>query len=124
MAQKRTVLIVEDDADIREALREVLKEEGYVIYEASNGSEALEVLNKIHGACLILLDLMMPGMNGFDFMAAMKSGSRTFIQIPVVAITGKPVSEAPAGVAELVKKPFDLEELFKILRQYCEPAAA
>ncbi len=60
----KDILVVEDDAGIREALRMILELEGYNIREASNGKEGLEVLKSMPRPCLILLDLMMPIMDG------------------------------------------------------------
>src|SRR5690606_28206772 len=71
----KTILVVEDDADIREVLREVLEVEGFTVRTADNGKVGLEALEEIGRPCLILLDLMMPVMNGLEFLAALRARS-------------------------------------------------
>lgn len=63
-----TILVVDDEADVREAIRETLEYDGYMAVEAANGLEALQYLRNHPAPCLVLLDLMMPVMSGFDFL--------------------------------------------------------
>lgn len=85
------VLVVEDDADNRHLLRSILEKEGWTVTEAENGSDALACI-EMHRPELILLDLMMPEMDGFEFVAAMKSHPE-WRSIPIVVITAKDVTE-------------------------------
>ena len=81
------VLVVDDDASVRQLLRRILEEEGYTVVEADNGRVALERLGeRVPGA--ILLDLMMPEMDGFEFLSALH-GREAWRQIPVVIVTAK-----------------------------------
>src|SRR5262245_22552685 len=82
----RSILVVEDDADTRESLRAVLEVARYDVRTASNGREALEVLARIEAPGLILLDLMMPVMSGFEFLAARREDA-ALERIPVVIVS-------------------------------------
>src|SRR5262245_36830107 len=67
-ANAHSVLVVEDDDGIRESIVEILRDEGYLVHEASNGREALEQLKDGQRPCVVLLDLMMPVMSGWQFL--------------------------------------------------------
>src|SRR5262245_34872901 len=87
------VLIVDDDYDIRATLHEILSDEGYDVASSANGFEALQALRSGTAPCLILLDLMMPVMDGWQFRAQQLSDP-TLASIPVVVLS------ADAGVAQ------------------------
>src|SRR5512143_2353035 len=93
-----SVLGVDDERDIREAVAEVLKEEGYEVFDARDGAEALRQLRAHHPA-VVLLDLMMPGMNGWEFCAARKNEAPELSRIPVIVISalGRVSGLAPQG---------------------------
>ncbi len=122
MSQSASVLVVEDDRDIREIVMETLADEGYRTVAAANGREALEHLRS--GAPLpnvILLDIMMPVMDGRTFRAH-QLGDPAIAAIPVVVMT------ADADVATIavelhaalhLKKPVSLEQLFAVAKQFC-----
>src|SRR5262245_59582395 len=80
---RKSVLIIEDDPDIREALAEILEDEGYATVLAGNGREALDHLAKSEMPALILLDLMMPIMDGWQFRDEQRR-SPSYAAIPVV----------------------------------------
>jgi signal transduction histidine kinase/DNA-binding response OmpR family regulator/ligand-binding sensor domain-containing protein len=88
---RQTVLIVEDDEQAREMLRRALTREGWQVLEAANGRMALERLNGLVPA-LILLDLMMPEMDGFEFMQELRQRADCR-QVPVVVITARDITE-------------------------------
>ncbi len=112
-----SVLVVDDERDIREAVAEVLKDEGFDVIDARDGAEALSQLRAHHPA-VVLLDLMMPGMNGWEFCAARK-GEPELCAIPVIVISalGR-VSGIDA--AAFLQKPFELETLVSTVRQYAD----
>lgn len=115
----KCVLIVEDDADIRETLRQLLEMEGYEVQVATNGKEGLEALKTIQRPCLILLDLMMPVMNGWEFLQA-RQDDIFLATIPVVVVSAIHVDQAKnPGVTGFIKKPVDLEHLLTVVNQYC-----
>jgi CheY-like chemotaxis protein len=112
---ERTVLVVEDEEDIRESLCDAFRDEGYTVAVASNGQEALALLPRLPQPCAIVLDIMMPVMSGRDFYETLRADAR-FEDIPVVVSTSDP-SRAPAGVLTL-KKPIDLDKLMKVVQSF------
>ena len=106
------VLVVDDEHTIRETLGQVLSEEGYVVDLAVDGESALACVHAARPDA-ILLDLMMPGMNGRQFLAALRNDP-AYAQIPVMIMTavhGMSVNSATLGASEVVEKPFQVEEL-------------
>lgn len=94
-----TILVVDDDTDMREALRDVLRDEGYGVSLACNGKVALELLPTLQRPCGIILDITMPVMGGIVFYQAMRAVSN-LADIPVVFLTSNP-SAAPSGVPKM-----------------------
>jgi CheY-like chemotaxis protein len=115
----KNILIIEDDLAIREALRDVLEMEGYKIFSAANGKEGLEYLPKMTGPCLILLDLMMPVMNGWEVAAALRDDT-ILATIPVVVVTAYPAKAKEVQARSIIRKPIDLEVLLNIVSKYCD----
>ncbi len=118
--RRGTILVVDDLADQRETLAEILSEEGYEVLTAGSGVEALAMLQQPPLPGLILFDLMMPGMNGWVFRQEQRKDPR-LRDIPAVALSGQ-VDPSAAGefleVAATLRKPVDIEELLKIVRQH------
>ncbi|MFZ9596454.1 MAG: response regulator [Bdellovibrionia bacterium] len=114
----KSILIVEDEPSIRENLKFLLELEGYPVFTAVDGKEGLQVLRKMPRPCLVLLDLLMPVMNGMEFLEA-KSHEDAIASIPVCVVSG--VSEDPklAQVSAFVKKPIHFEGLLKFVKHYC-----
>jgi signal transduction histidine kinase len=110
-AAARTLLVVEDDADIREALDGLLSMEGFHVTGCSNGREALDWLRSSPRPDLILLDLMMPVMDGWQFRVAQKDDPQ-LANIPVLALSADSTAKAAAIDAEAyLKKPVDYDTL-------------
>ena len=119
-----TICIVDDDLAIRAMLAETLEDEGYAVVTAADGHEALVHLkNQSATPCVILLDLMMPRMNGWEFCAAQQQDAR-LATIPIVVLSARidieHVVTSPAIVAYL-PKPIDLDRLLQVVAQYCVP---
>jgi CheY-like chemotaxis protein len=104
--RRASVLVVDDDEAIREVIAEVLRDEGYRVVCAENGEQALCELGKEHRLDLVLLDLMMPVMSGWEVLEHLQ-GSEQLSHIPVVVVSAM---NAP-GVREHLAKPIDLERL-------------
>ena len=116
--QCSTILIVEDDEDIRSVIVDLLESEGYVTLSASNGKEALEILKKAAKPCLVLLDMMMPIMNGRQFLDTIMSDSR-LAPLPVLivsAVADKSIAEGSIGY---LRKPIDIDVILRVVSQYC-----
>lgn len=118
----RTVLIVDDEVSIVEALAEILSWEGFSIVTAGNGRMALEQLAKAR-ADVVLMDVMMPVMGGVEAARALKADPRT-ADIPVVIMTAGPVPDGVDG-SLAIRKPFELAALLRVIRRALErPNAA
>jgi CheY-like chemotaxis protein len=100
------VLVVDDDDDIREVIAEILRAEGYDVVCASNGAQALEELHKERHPDLVLLDLMMPIMSGWEVLEEIQA-EEGLARIPVVVVSAM---SAP-GACEQLAKPVDLDHL-------------
>jgi CheY-like chemotaxis protein len=110
--QPRTVLIVDDDADFRTVLSDVLMDEGYTIVDAANGQEALRVLDSLIPD-VIVVDLLMPVLNGWSLFAEIEARPN-LRNVPVVFLSGVP-QMAPGGGSLVLKKPLDLANLLSLL---------
>lgn len=115
------VLVVDDDAEIRETLEEVLSDHGYAVACASNGLEALRYLRAAAPPCVILLDLMMPVMDGWEFRSHQRADP-ALSGIPVFVVTAGGNCEDAARKLEAagcLRKPLALEKLLSVVRGTC-----
>jgi CheY-like chemotaxis protein len=117
------ILVVDDDPDIRESLQEVLRDEGYPVNCVANGREALEYLRRSPRPCVILLDLMMPVMDGWQFRREQKQDP-SIADIPLIVITATGKRPVLIDAEELVMKPLDLGRLFEAIERYCSASSA
>jgi two-component system response regulator MprA len=121
-ACERTVLVVEDDSDIREALAQVLEDGHYRAIRAANGEVALATLrDTAFSPCVILLDVMMPVMDGREFLLR-KQEDAALSQIPVVVLSAQADAARAAtqlNAAGFLKKPIDLAELLRTVEKFC-----
>ncbi len=115
----KRILLVDDDPDIRESLAEVLEGEGYRVVRAANGAQALARLRQLPLPDVILLDLMMPVMDGFEFRQVQKR-NHDLADIPVVVITaGGRVDPARIDAQECLTKPLELPRLLAAIERHC-----
>jgi len=120
----RSILLVEDDDDIRVDLADLLRGEGYEVATASNGEEALKWLHEpSHKVSLILLDLMMPIMNGWDFRTRqLEEPELTAIPVVLLSGAGDVARHALAlKTAGYLIKPLRLDSLLRIVSRHCDP---
>ncbi len=118
--KKKTVLVVDDDVDLRETLVLALEAENYRVLSASNGKKALEVLaaNTPEEISCIVLDLMMPEMDGKEFLKRIHEDYAAFAKIPVIVATamGVPAQNIPIPYpVARIQKPMELDALYRIL---------
>jgi len=111
-------MVVEDDADIRECVQMILEDEGYEVITASNGAEAEEELAHIKEPCVMLLDLMMPVMSGWELLDHLKRAGRLNDRIRVVVVSATP-GRLPSGPVACMRKPVRADKLIETVRQYC-----
>ena len=112
---------MEDDRDLGEALSDVLRDEGYFVAIAGDGREALDRLRREPRPSLILLDLTMPVMNGWQFRAEQREDP-ILSRIPVVILSaGEHLAEqmVPLGIKDYVHKPIELQQLLRTIEHYC-----
>ena len=121
------VLVVEDNTEIREGLRRLLEGDGYDVTLVANGQEALEWLVRrraVDHPCVILVDMMMPIMNGWEFIRHLQSDD-ILLTIPLVVSTGLDVKAGELGPETRVfKKPYDVGALLNEVHRHCRPAQA
>lgn len=113
-----SVLIIEDDEGVRDSLAELLTEEGYDVKVASEGSEALALMQEEPLPSLILLDLMMPTMNGGEFRKRQLSDPR-LASIPVIVVSARPdVGQVAKELAaeDYLMKPMSFEALIHVVQ--------
>lgn len=115
---QRSVLIVEDDPAIREALQSVLESEGHTAHTAANGGEALALLRRIARPQLILLDLMMPVMSGWELLGLLRADPE-FSSIPVVVVSAAP-PKGELAASRVLKKPIEVNTLLRVVEELCE----
>ena len=116
---EKTILVVDDDFALREALCAALEGEGFSVVGAGNGREALEHLRHEDPPCVVLLDLMMPVMNGWEFRAEQRQDPK-LANIPVIVLSAfsRATDEELRDVKRFLRKPVSLTELLEAIRPY------
>ncbi len=115
-----TILVIEDDNSVRDMIVELLSDEGYLVVAAADGLEALQL---VEGArpCVLLLDMMMPGMDGASFISAYHALPGPHASIVIMSASGQSGSDEwlqEIGADALVAKPFDVAQLLHIVSVY------
>jgi CheY-like chemotaxis protein len=115
----QTILVVEDDSEIRELVAEVLASAGYAVVQAANGQEALDYL-RAGGPepCVILLDLMMPVMSGPELLEIMAEDVK-LASVPVIVVSAMAERGTAPGVKRFLKKPVSSAVLRRVVAEYC-----
>ena len=119
------ILIIDDDNRNIFALRAVLKAKGYHCVSATGGEEGLDLLRRDKSIAVVLMDMMMPGMDGYQAMARMEE-QPDLKDIPVIAVTAQAMLGdrercLNAGAVGYVSKPINVDELTKLLTQFINP---
>ncbi|HMI86681.1 MAG TPA: response regulator [Polyangiaceae bacterium] len=114
----KTVLVVEDTEDLREAYMAIISREGYRVIGAANGQHALDILEAGGDTpCLIVLDWMMPVMDGQTFLTALRK--TRFASLPIVIVSAYAADDAGHQVKTVVQKPISYTTLTHLVREYC-----
>lgn len=123
----RDILVIDDDRDIRETLGEILAHEGYRVALAENGAQGLELIRRGPPPDLVLLDLMMPVLSGWEFLEIAETDA-ALAEIPVVVVSAMPAPLAPedahGGVKACLGKPLKLDQLLELVRRFSNHAPA
>ena len=125
MMMQRDILIVDDDRRNIFALTAVLKAKGYTIRSASDAAEGIEMMRRESSIGYVLLDMMMPDMDGYEALAVIRSDER-IAGVPVFAVTAQAMKGdrercLEAGADEYLSKPVDVDRLLQLLQLYEEP---
>lgn len=120
MDKAHSVLLVEDDDFIRQEVSEALQDEGYKVSTAAHGKEALALLAEGQKPSVVLLDLMMPVMNGWEFLKAFKKED-SYAGIPVVILSAFADRATIIGgdAISVLRKPINLDALLDVLSEHC-----
>jgi len=111
---------VEDDADLRDMMAQFLVLEGFNPKTVSNGREALDYLRQGPRPAVILLDLMMPVMDGWEFRRQQQRDPKA-AKVPVIVLSAlDPTRVGDLGEAAFMKKPLDFDRLLELVRRYCK----
>jgi CheY-like chemotaxis protein len=119
------ILVIDDDAEIRQALIDVLEDEDYVVRAAANGKEALDLVTAGHQPDVILLDVMMPVMDGWHFLSA-RLGHPSLVEVPIIIISAGSDAETEArkvGACQVLKKPLHVGDLIQHIEDCCRTSA-
>jgi len=123
LQSRGTILVIEDDHDIRVSVRNVLEDEGYTVITVTNGRSALDVLERAAAVGdlprLIILDLMLPVMDGWHFADRLREDPQLG-SLPILIMSAYEDPPPPKGVVGFVKKPVDIEALLRCVSESCE----
>lgn len=122
----KPILIIDDNDDVRDVLGLALRLEGFDVRTARDGREGLAEMERDPRPCAVLLDLHMPGMDGFEFRAAQRQRS-DLMEIPVLLYSGHhDVAQAAArmGIEAYFQKPFDIDQIVTLIDRYASRDAA
>lgn len=117
-SHSQCILIVEDDPAIRDVFNYALELHGYQVHVAENGRIGLDLLPTIPRPCLIFLDLMMPIMNGWDFIDALEK-DQNLSSIPVIVVSAYSDKAKNIKAKEILNKPLDLDALINTAKKWC-----
>jgi two-component system, OmpR family, response regulator CpxR len=114
------VLVVDDDSDVRDSISQLLDAKGYSIIQAENGQKALNILKSTSRIpCLIVLDLVMPVMDGYRFLT-LRAQTPTLRNIPVVVTSANPQAGATlTDIDTYLTKPVNVDHLIDVIDQHC-----
>jgi CheY-like chemotaxis protein len=115
---RHPVLVVEDDPDIRECERLVLEQEGFDVVTAANGAEAEEELLQMGRPCLVLLDLMMPVMSGWELLDHLRKNGSLKRGLHVVVMSASSTKGLEGAVA-VMRKPVRIDKLIEMVHRWC-----
>lgn len=118
-AVRPRILVIEDDEEIRESLRDVLESENYDVTTAANGREGLARLGAIEEPCVILLDLMMPVMSGGEFLMALQGTDHASTPVVVVSAWPQEASLLRSRAQGFLHKPVGLDTLLSEVSRFC-----
>jgi CheY-like chemotaxis protein len=118
MRTKKSALVVEDDPGIRNTLQLLLEAEGYTVFLAEHGRDGLDLLRRIEPPCVVLLDIQMPKMNGYEFLCE-KNADPSIADVPVVVLSATADVRQIIGAVDFIRKPFEIPRLLEVVERHC-----
>jgi CheY-like chemotaxis protein len=120
MKKSKTILLVDDDEPFREILSDILSRYGFTVFNAENGCAALNVLNQNTDVNLLIIDWNMPILGGREFLKNISS-LPALSKIPVIAISGGPITITSPQVIGVFRKPFELNAFISTIEMATSP---
>ena len=114
----KNILVIDDEPAIRQMMRDILELEGYHVSTAANGEEGISELKSIRSPCVVLLDLMMPVKNGWEFLDFQRNDP-LLSKIPIVICSAYAESAKSVCPSGFVPKPVQLDSLLKAVKAFC-----
>lgn len=117
------IVVIEDDTDLRETMKDLLEMEGFSVLAAENGKAGMELIERSGKPCLILLDLMMPVMNGWEFLEAMHRDQHAVLaqtQVAVVTAAAEMTKLQQKYGCSLLRKPVNVASLYALAHAACD----
>lgn len=114
---KKYILVIEDDLALQNVMRDVLMSEGFTAHVARNGKHAFEVISKEGDPALIFLDIMMPIMNGHEFLKLFRAEGVN-AHVPVIVMSANTQEADVIGATHFLKKPASLENVLSLAQKY------
>ena len=120
--ERAKILVVDDESRMRKLVKDFLTREGYIVLEAGDGMEAMDLFYEDKDIALIILDVMMPRINGYKISRLLKFDAK-YKNIPILMVTARSQEEdkligEETGADEYITKPFDLDEVVKTVQKY------
>lgn len=116
-----SVVVIDDSPDIRRLLTRALTNEGISVFTAENGEDAKAVMGQLNRPSIVLLDLMMPVLDGFEFLK-WKNEQAEFREWPVIILSASTHADIPEGAKAYLKKPVELDSLFNLIGECANEA--
>jgi CheY-like chemotaxis protein len=114
---KHTILLVDDETELREGIHDALELNGYDVVSARDGQAALELLESQGALCVVLLDLVMPRMDGWEFCTRLRA-LPAYAKVPVIVHSSSSLAP-PEGVDWVIRKPLTFVGLLKVVGEFC-----
>ncbi|WP_286727678.1 MULTISPECIES: response regulator [Sphingobacterium] len=123
MDNKKLILIIDDEPYNIFALKLVLKSKGYAVLSSASLAEGLEILHQHKNINIVLMDMMMPEIDGYEGIASIKGSSEIFNDVTIIAVTAQAMSGdrekcLSAGADGYISKPIDIDELIPLIEKF------
>lgn len=115
----RNVLVIDDYDEVRMSIAELLRDESFEVSEAGSGAEGLALLSRMERPCLVLLDLELPDMDGYEFANRLRT-LPCARSVRLLIVTGRPDAPLPLGATGMLQKPFEVQQLLTLVEVHSQ----